>query len=106
MSDAVIDIDVMTDDAENVWEEASERVLGMKRSLPDIASSDFSLPFDYSVMSRAYCDAVAELGDYLEGGSVEFLTFEKRLLEAAVIYGESHGMTADEIAKLEAEIEV
>ncbi|NTV38801.1 MAG: hypothetical protein HGA51_02425, partial [Demequinaceae bacterium] len=97
---------VMTDDAENVWEDASEKVLAMKKALPSIVTHDFSIAFDCGALSVAYREATAMLGDYLDGGSVEFLTFEKRLLEAAIIYGESHGMTAKEIAKLEAEIDV
>ena len=106
MSDVVVDIDVMTDDAETVWQAASDQVLAMKKALPSIAAPDFSIAFDYAAMSVAYYEATVALGEYLDGGSLEFLTFEKRLLEAAIIYGESHGMTAAEISKLEAEIDV
>lgn len=106
MSEAVIDVDVMTEDAEDVWQDASDQVLAMKDALPSIAAPDFSLAFDPFAMSRAFSDAVAGLSAYLDGGSTEFLTFEKNLLTAVIRYGESHRMTVEDIAKIRAEIDV
>jgi len=105
MSDVVVNIDVMTTDAEDVWEDASERLVAAKAAWPDIATPDFSGPFDASAIAAAYQTAKESIGSYLDGGSKEFLRFEERLLRAAIIYGESHGMSAAEIAALEAEID-
>ncbi|MBA8815041.1 hypothetical protein FHX48_000093 [Microbacterium halimionae] len=106
MSDVVVNIDVITDDAENMWEDASERLIDAKGALPEIATPDFSSAFDAAALSAAYNGAVKALSAYLDGGSTEFLKFEKNLLEAAIVYGEAHGMTDAEIAALEGEIDV
>lgn len=107
MSDEVIvNLDVLKADAENVWEEASDRLVSLRDEFPVIASPDYCLWFDPTSMDSAYRRAVRGLRAYLSGGSHEFLEFEKRLLEAAIIYGESHGMSAADIAALEAEIDV
>lgn len=105
MSDVVVNIDVMTADAEDVWEDASERLVTAKNAWPAIATPDFSGPFDAAAIAAAYETAKESLGAYLDGGSEEFLRFEEKLLRAAIVYGESHGMSAAEIAALKAEID-
>lgn len=107
MSDEVIvNLDVLKEDAENVWEAASDALTSLKQGFPRISAPDYCLWFDPNAMDAAYRSAVQGLMDYLAGGSHEFLEFEKRLLQAAIIYGESHGMSAADIAALEAEIDV
>lgn len=104
MSDVIVNIEVLTDDAENIWEDASERLLAAKAAWPTIATPDFSGPFDASAIAEAYQTAKNAITSYLDGGSDEFLRFEEKLLRASIVYGESHGMSAAEIAALEAEI--
>jgi len=106
MGDVIVDVDVLTEDAESVWQAASDSMVGMKGALPVLKVSDFSLPFDCFSLSEAYSAAIQALQSYIDGGSTEFLRFEKNLLDAVIIYGESHGMSADDIAALEAEIDV
>lgn len=91
MDDVVINPDVMTKDAEDVWQNASTQMLGIKHAAPDIAIQDFSLVFDCITLWRSYRKAMNALGDYVDAGSTEFLRFEKNLLESVVIYGKSHG---------------
>ena len=104
VNEVVINIDVMTDDAEQVWEDASDRLLAAKAAIPEIATPDFSRPFGAPELAAAYSEAAARLGRYLEQGSDEFLLFERRLLMAVKIYGEAHEMSAAQIAALEAEM--
>lgn len=105
MSDVVVDIDVLTGDAEGVWEDASQRLTAAKEAWPDIATPDFSAPFGAAAIAEAYRSARQSLSAYLDGGSEEFLRFEEKLLRAAIVYGQAHEMTAAEIAALEAEID-
>ena len=100
MNDVVIKPEIMTNDAERVWQNAS------KAAIPQILTADFSLVFDCFALASSYQKATTSLGDFLDGGSIEFLRFEKKLLEAVIIYGESHGMSESEIAALEAEIDL
>lgn len=106
MSDVIIDPEAMAADAEDVWERASDRVLAIKDAIPTIATPDFSLVFDASAIAASYRTLVAALESYLDGGSTEFLRFEKKLLEAVIIYGEAQGLTQAEIAALEKEIDL
>lgn len=105
MSDVVVNIDVLKADAEDIWEDASERLITAKNAWPEIATPDFSDAFTGSAIAAAYETAKESLGSYLDGGSKEFLRFEEKLLRTAIVYGESHGMSAAEIAALEAEID-
>ena len=106
MNDVVIKPEIMTNDAERVWQNASSQMEKIKAAIPQILTADFSLVFDCFALASSYQKAITSLGDFLDGGSIEFLRFEKKLLEAVIIYGESHGMSESEIAALEAEIDL
>ncbi|MGX5696356.1 hypothetical protein ACWKWP_09175 [Agromyces soli] len=105
MNDVVIDPEVMTRDAEEVWQTASDRVRAMATAPHALAVGDFGFAFDMFTLHSAYTANLESLSSYLEGASAEFLRFEERLLQAVIIYGESHGLSQQEIAALEKEID-
>lgn len=106
MSDVTCNLDVLKDDAENVWEDASEKLLAMKASIPTISTFSFSLPFGAAELSELYANWSEAIGSYISGGSDEFLRFEKVLLLSAIEYGKAHGMSLEEIKALESEIDI
>lgn len=98
--------DVVKNDAENVWEHASEQLLAIKSAIPELKESDFSLPFGAAEISQLFADWRQGLADYLSGGSDEFLQFEKILLLAAIEYAKEQQYSLEEIKALESEIDI
>lgn len=103
--DVVIDPEALARDAEEIWEAASNALLAMKAGVPELSPSDFGGVHSPPSVAEAYSCVRTALGDYLCGGSDEMLFFERNLLEAAIDYGSSHGMSAAEIDALRKEIE-
>lgn len=98
--------EVLKNDAENIWEDASEKLLAIKAAIPEIETSDFSLPFGAVELSQLFTTWREGLGEYLSGGSNEFLRFEKILLLAAIDYAETHSFSVEEINTLKGEIDI
>ncbi|QIM17666.1 hypothetical protein G7066_01215 [Leucobacter coleopterorum] len=67
MSGVECNIDVLKDDAKNVWEHASKKTLSMKEAIPTISVQDFSIAFDASELSQLFVGWREDLGQYLSG---------------------------------------
>lgn len=101
MNDRVrIDTDVLEEDAQAVWQEAS-RVLSVEmRDIPELSTAAFGCVQGMESASGMYRSTREELQIYLDKGSQEFLRFKELLLRTVLAYKEQHGATQDEMDRL------